>query len=454
MRHNEELARLLASYREQFAEQVLHDFGYNIQQLWRWAERLDPAHRTLTDARIQGGFRQLVSTRRFFVDNDQWSSSMDLPCWRAFQQFYCDALALGDRLLRTERGERPRRKPAGRLKRRQVLEGASAYGFAQAVVNALEKDIPNIFNLRPLHSPLPVGLYSGSRAILPWVRFHWPTFLRKLHYMLASGAINSLVERSGSIIEMRGKDELLSNADLYDPHTGRTRHNLIIAMSHRHSTVDLPIGAEALGGIDHAVWANELYYPKSAAQDAHVVIVCSTRKRRMEPVLRKSADIMMHTRIPVVIVVDGGGAYLPYGQQMCVKRGIRFLVDYMNQATQGTQHRTIIVPLSLDDPITLAAGLDAKVRITFHRPICTDDIAPAPRRPDRKAINRGDPLLIYLEAHFLTHTGQIRHGWRTPSVVETVRQFDRRTQCDPAVRGWLRGRFHASMFDLCRIPRE
>lgn len=249
---------------------------------------------------------------------------------------------------------------------------------------------------------------------------------------------------------MRGKAELLNNPEFYEPRTGRTRHNLIIATSHRHSTIDLPFGAEALAGIDHAMWGNELYYPRSAARDSRMVIVGSMRRQRSEAVLKKSADLMIHTRIPVVIVVDGGGAYLPYGQQMQVKRGIRVLVDHMNAVTQGSKRRTYIVPLSLDDPISLFAGLDSRVRLTFHRPICTDDIAPAPSRPDRKAIHRGDPLLVYLEAFFLVNTGQVRHGWRTPKVVDTVRQFERRPRSRSTIRGWLRRRFHPSMFDLCR----
>ena len=179
-----------------------------------------------------------------------------------------------------------------------------------------------------------------------------------------------------------------------------------------------------------------------------MVIVGSMGRQRMAAVLDKSADLMMHTRIPVAIVVDGGGAYLPYGQQMHLKRGIRVLVDHMNAVTQGSKRRTYIVPLSFDDPNSLIAGLDSRVRLTFHRPICTDDIAPS--RADRQAILRGDPLLVYLEAFFLANTGQVRHGWHTPNVVDTVRQFDRRPRSGSTIRGWLRRQFHASMFDLCR----
>lgn len=448
VRQDAQLAELLASYRRRFQEQILYDFDYNIQRLQRWAEQMPPSHGVLDDAQIQDGFRQLGSVRRFFAHNDQWAGHLELTCFGAFQQFYCDALALGDRLFRYHTGQRPRRQTAKRLKRLRVAEAASSYRLAQAVVNAAEMAFPNVFCIRPLHSLLPAAWYSGSRAILPWLAFRWPVFLRKLHGLLTSGIINSLVERSGSVVECCGKDDLFS--EFYDPVTGRTRHNLIIALSHRHSMLDLPFGAEALVGIDHAMWVNELYYPQSAASDPRLVVVCSTRRRRMEPVVRKSADLMLNAGIPVAIVVDGGGGYLPYGQQMSLKRGIRSLVDHMNAVTKGSKRRTFIVPLSLNDPMGLIAGLDSKVRLTFHRPICTDDIAPAPSRPDRKAIHRGDPLLVYLESFFLANTGQVRHGWRTPRVTETVRRVAQQRRRSIGIGNWIRSRCHASLYDLSR----
>jgi len=94
-------------------------------------------------------------------------------------------------------------------------------------------------------------------------------------------------------------------------------------------------------------------------------------------------------------------------------------------------------------------GLDARIRVTFHKPICLSDIPAAPRKR-RQAINHGDPLVNYLEAFFLSNTGQVRHGWRTPRVIETVRRVAEQLEGDRTVRGWLRKKFHASMFDLGR----
>ena len=446
---DERLEGLLFSYRRQFQEQVLHDFDYNIQELRRWAEEVHPTTAVLDDARIQDGFAQLDTLRRFFVDNDQWSNRMELPCWLAFQQFYCDALSLGDRLLRFQKGQRLRATPTRRLKRREMMEGASAYGFAQAAANALDKNMPNIFSLRPLRGPLPVALYIGLTTALPPLRFHWRTLLSRAHYLLSSGALGSMAERSGPVVEMHGLEELFNNDEFFDLRTRKTRHNLIVAMSHRHSTVDLPIYAAAFRGIDNAIWANELYYPKSASRNSRMIMVSAARLRRLKVALQRSADLMMHERIPVGIVADGGGPYSLYGQQMYVKRGIRQIVDHMKEAAAGSKRKTFLVPMTLDDPATFLMGLDSRIRVTFHTPISLSDIPAAPRKR-RQAINHGDPLVNYLEGFFLSNTGQVRHGWRTPRVVETVRQLAERLDADRTLRGWLRKQVHASMFDLCR----
>ncbi|MCH8854517.1 MAG: hypothetical protein IID41_17970 [Planctomycetes bacterium] len=447
---DERLEELLVAYRRRFQEQVLHDFDYNIQELRRWAEEAYPTTAVLDDARIQDGFVQLDTARRFFVDHDQWSNRMEIPCWLAFQQFYCDALSLGDRLLRFQKGQRPRATPAGRLKRRVLMEGALAYSFAQAAANALDKNMPNIFGIRPFYGPLPVGLYLGLRTALPPLRFRWRTLLDRAYYLLSSGALATMAERSGPVVEIHGREEVFDNDEFVDPRTHKTRHNLIIVMSHRHSTVDLPIYATAFRGIDNAMWANELYYPKSASRDPRMIMVNAARLRRLNASLQRSADLLMHERIPVAIVADGGGPYSPYGQQMCVKRGIRQIVDYTKEAAAGSKRKTFLVPMSFDDPATFLMGLDARIRITFHTPICLTDIAAAPRKRRRQAINHGDPLVNYLEAFFLCNTGQVRHGWRTPRVIETVRTVTQQLEGDRTLRGWLRKKCHASMFDLCR----
>jgi hypothetical protein len=447
---DERLEGLLVAYRRQFQEQVLHDVDYNIQELRRWAEEIHPTTAALDDARIQDGFLQLDNNRRFFVDNDQWSNHAEIPCWLAFQQFYCDALALGDRLLRFQKGQRPRSTTTRRLKRLDMMEGASAYSFVQAAANALDKNIPNALGLRPLRGPMPVSLYMGLRTAVPWLRFRWGTLLSRAHYLLRSGALGSMADCDGPVVEVHGREELFGNDELFDSRTHKTRHNLIVVMSHRHSTVDLPIYAAAFHGIDNAMWANELYYPKSASRDPRMILVNAARLRNLKSALRRSADLLNEERVPVAIVADGGGPYALYGQQMCVKRGIRQIVDYMKEVGAGSKRRTFLVPLTFDDPATFLMGLDSRIRVTFHAPICLSDIPAAPRERRRQAINHGDPLVNYLEAFFLSNTGQVRHGWHTPRVVETVRRVDDTLDGDRTLRGWIRQRLHASMFDLGR----
>ena len=172
----------------------------------------------------------------------------------------------------------------------------------------------------------------------------------------------------------------------------------------------------------------------------------------MDRALAKSLDILSHQRMPLLISVDGTIPYLCYGQQMRVKRGIRLLVDYIKIHAIGSSRRTYVVPFSLDDPVSFIRGLDSSIRVTFHRPIRMTDIAPAPSQPDSQQVNWGDPLLNHLECLFLANSGQIRHGWRTPSVINTVRRMREILSSDQSLRGRLRKRFHPSLCDLSRAP--
>ncbi len=447
---DERLEGLLVAYRRQFQEQVLHDFDYNIQELRRWAEEVHPTTAVLDDARIQDGFSQLNTTRRFFFDNDQWSSSrIELACWNAFHQFYCDALALADRLWQYEAGRRPRCVSEKKLKRRE-RPGASSYDPAQALVNLVEQAIPNVFHAKPLRGLWPILVYQGIRSLLPWPPWRSLGYLQRAHRMLTAGTLANYAAPGSPAVERIDRIDLLNDPHFFDPVTRRTRQNIIFALSHRHSFLDLALSFEAFPGLKFASWSNIQYFPKSAATDPFIVTVNPGETRRLERTLARTADLVIHQRLPITSYVDGGTPYLPYGQQMRVKPGIRLMVDYLAAQSRGTPRRTYIVPVTYDDTVTFVGGLDARITLTVHRPICADDIAAAPRRPDRKSINRGDALLTHLEAHFLANTGQVRHGWQTPCVIDTVRRARARFARDPSLRGRLRKPFHASIFDLCR----
>ena len=447
---DEALTRMLTASRHLFQSQVVHDFGYNLQRLWHEAERLDARHDVFGDARIRGHLRHLDTIRRFFLDNDQWSSSrIELACWNAFHQFYCDALALADRLWQYEAGCRPRCVSEEKLKRRE-RPGASSYDPAQALVNLVEQAIPNVFHAKPLRGLAPILVYQGIRSVLPWPPWRSLGYLQRAHRMLTAGTLANYAAPGGPVVERIDCIDLLNDPHFFDPVTRRTRQNIIFALSHRHSFLDLALSFEAFPGLSFASWSNIQYFPKSAATDPFIVTVNPAESRRLERTLARTADLVIHQRFPLTSYVDGGTPYLPYGQQMRVKPGIRLMVDYLAAQSRGTARRTYIVPVSYDDTITFIRGLDSKITLTLHRPICADEIAAAPRRPDRKSINRGDPLITHLEAHFMAHTGQVRHGWQTPCVIDTVRRARARFARDNSLRGRLRKPFHASIFDLCR----
>ena len=445
---DDELARLLGSYRQRFTEQVIHDFGYNLQQLQEWAQRLDPGHRTLNDAQIRAGFEHLTTLRQFFIDNDQWSTSrVELACWNAFHQFYCDALATADRLMKCEAG---RLKLASREKpHRHERPGASSYAPAQALVNLIEQAIPNVFCTKPIRSLLPIVVYQGIRTLLPWPRWRVLEYLQRAHRMLTGGILANYSVQSKRVVQRIDLHDLLNDPYYFDPASRRTRHNIIVALSHRHSFLDLALTFDALPNTKFASWSNIQYFPKSAETDPFIVSVKPGETRRMERTLSRTADLVIHRRYPMTSYVDGGAPYLPYGQQMRIKPGIRLMVDYVATQSKGTRRKTFIVPVTYDDTVSFVRGQDPRIKLTLHRPICADKIAPAPRRPDRRSVNRGDALLIYLEALFLTNTGQVRHGWRTPRVIEKVRQAQASPARDPSARGRIRRRLHASIFDLC-----
>ena len=101
--------RLLADYRRRFTEQVVNDASYTLQQLWHWATKIDasgaPASRVFDDGQVRDGFGRLDRLRRELINTDCWAGDDDEnDSAAAFQQFYVDALQLGDRLRRLRDG--------------------------------------------------------------------------------------------------------------------------------------------------------------------------------------------------------------------------------------------------------------------------------------------------------------------------------------------------------------
>ncbi len=447
--HDEQRDGFLADYRVQFREQVLHDVAFNLQRLHAWAQRLDSGCAALADGGIRDGFARLARHRSSLTEHDAWGTNRaELACWNAFHQFYCDAISLGERLLRFEQGKAVVRRQAA-LPRRLELPAVSSPSVPQTLVNIAEQGVPNFIHLRPLRSLAPVLAYVASHVVCPWPAFEWRPFLRHAGYLVTSGGFAGWATGREGRIECRGAEEVFENPELFDPINQRTKHNIILAFSHRHSLLDLSIIATVLGGIRHGVWASEEFFPGSARRDSKMIVVRPGRRTDMPQVLARSADLAVEQRLPILLAVDGGTPYMPYGQQMRVKRGVRLLVDRLHEYSRDSARKTYIVPFSLCDTVSYLRGMNPTVRVTFHKPICSDDIAPPTLPGNPGLLNWGDPLLTYLETLFLVNTGQMQHGWRTPRVVETVRRVaDQRR--GGGVRDWIRGCFQASLHDLSR----
>jgi hypothetical protein len=440
---------LLADYRQSFDQQHHHDLSYNLQSLWHWAESLNRRHDVLRDGQVFAAFERLDGLRQSLLGRDAWSSMQaEIDCGLQTSQFYHDALALADRLCRLERGQRLRRRPSGSV-RRATLPGGASDRLLQAGMNTGDVVISGLAVIKPLRAFLPALLYQGALTVIPWPPFRYMTWLSKLKRIVESGALGSLNGLGSDIVDCRGIAEFRSDPYFFDQRTGSTRHNIILAFCHRHSTFDDATMACALDGLNHGAWLNATYFPRSTERDSNSILVYPAGKKSMSHVLSKSAHLLEHLRIPLVIYVDGGVSYLCYGQQMRIKRGIRLLTDYM--AARGSKdRRTYIVPISLNDPTSFVRGLDNRIRITCHQPIDIDNVEASPSKPDRSQVNWGDPLLNHLEAHFLTNTGQVRHGWQTPRVVDTVQCVAAQLQNDRTLRGRWRKRFHASLRDLAK----
>ncbi len=441
---------LLARYRRLFTEQVVHDVSYNVQHLWHWAERLARNTNVFRDGLIHDAFDRLNVHRQFLIDHDQWSTNRaEQACWNAFHQFYCDALDLGDRLLKFENGQVAARLNPPRP-RRLELPAVASNRLLQTFANIAEQGLPNFVHFRPLRALLPAALYQGVRALFRWPKFRWLTFLKNARYVITSGGFDSWCRPRPASIERRGVDDFFANPEFFDQSDRSTKHNIILAFSHRHSFLDLCIIAEIFNGLKHAVWTNEEFFPKSATRDPMMVVITPGKGCDLAAALDRTAEIMIDQCRPLLLAVDGGTPYLPYGQQMRIKRGIRSLVDHLHQQSQGTARKTFIVPFSLSDTVSYIRGITSKVMVSFGPPICSEDIAPPIRPANPGLLNWGDPLLNHLECHFLAHTGQVQHGWRTPRVIETTRRAAEERQRAGGVRNWIRGRFHASLYDLSR----
>ncbi|MCK4660213.1 MAG: hypothetical protein KAV82_11885 [Phycisphaerae bacterium] len=445
--------RLLVDYRRVLLACVHHDAKVNRADLNTLLEEtstrcgLDPA-RTALGANL--GSRLDQGLARITQINPYHDGKSELKWFLALTQFYLDGLFLADRLLTARPGESGRR---WRLPRRRVdFLGFSSPGFGPALITALETAVPDIFRVNPFDTYMPLLLHLLAHQVFPGKRFSFSDTFATTFGWIHRGGFGKLRGVKGEVARFEGLEHL-HNSELFDLSTHRTRHNVIIAASHRLGYLDWPLFFEPLRKVRFAVWANNAFFgpavEKKIARDRYSIPIRGHHAPPLEVALVQTADVLIHAKVPVFIMVDGGQPPLFYGQQMRVKRGIRLAVNETIRRARGTGRRTYVLPLSLNDPVGFVQGREDVMRVTFHPPVLVESVV-EPRRPTSaggvSTGDSGDPLINHLEALFLLETTHAVRGLPRPRIVAAARRRLRNRSLEPLLKRW----FQTSIADLAR----
>jgi len=399
------------------------------------------------------------------------AGAVEESCWILVQQFYCDAVDCAHRLLAREQGHIPpagKYDEAGRVRRFAVM-GISARSRLQAALNAIEVAVPNPIEMRLSRTMLPTLLHMMRHQLIPWGELRWHEFERTTLSWLAPqgfarlrGMIDARAagRRQANPVECRvrvlGREYLQDNAELFDAGSGRMRHNVVIAASHRLGFLDFPLFAEALRGVPHMVWANNAFYTpgmaRKLARSRTAIPIRGVGRMAFRDAIDLTIRVMSEDGLPLFLMSDGATKNLLYGQYLRVKRGVRVLVDECARRSRGTSRRTFVVPMTFDDPIAYLLGWENEIRVGLHPPIEITEPTSSDAHTslfDESRINGGDPLLNQLEAIYFVHSLQARIGLNGPDVVAAARVWLHERH--PGMRGWLRRRWNMSVLDLCRI---
>ncbi len=450
----------LAEHRALAADQIQHDLDYNLQQMTRFCDAViarqgageaEPA----VERDLLGHLRRRRDT---LAEVDPFrSAKAEEQCWINLQQFYLDALELAERLLARETGGRQgrvRRQSDGTLRRYNV-SGFEAYTRAESALRTVEVAVPNPFEMRLTRTMLPTLLHMGWHQVWPWSRLRWCDFERTTLRWLRDGGIARLRGEKSTRVRFVGRERLEDNDELFDPATGKARHNLILAGSHRVGFLDFPYFSEVLRHVDHAVWANNAFYTpgmaRKMARSRTAIPIRGQGRGAMDDAVELTIEVMADDGVPLFIMADGSTKNLLYGQYLRVKRGIRVLADESVRRSAAAGRKTLIAPMTFDDPVAYLVGRCDEVVVTVH-PLL-EITTPTSSEPhssvfDETAFNGGDNLLNHLEALYLLHSPEGREGLRTPDVLAVARAKHGR-RLSRGWRGWLRRRFHLSVFDLC-----
>ena len=452
----------LARFRAAVTAQILHDLDYNTARLLAFA-RILSARAGCDVARLPvpaDGFRRLEELSAFMHHSEPYGrSSLEEERWIALHQYYFDALDLAERLCDLADGKEHARgiklEAQGTI-RRHGFFGVTGYSLAQSLVQALSVAVPDIFNARWSRTLLPSLAFIGSHHLWPPKRLDWMRFERTTLGWLSRDGFAQLGNQDRCVVEFKGRDRLIADLELFDPSDRTTRHNIIVAASHRTGFLDYPFWTVMLRDIRHGLWVNNSFYGPAIERKTHqeplMIPARGSGKSSIKRLLDNTLHVLSDLKAPVLIVADGSQPSLLYGDQVRVKRGLRLVVDESVRRRQATGRRTFVIPLTFNDPVSYLRGLSDRIVVECHPPIEID-------RPScDKAyeshfvsgqINGGDDLLNHLEALFLLNTMQPQFGMGTPDVLSAVRDRRRRRRSVGA-RAWLRSKFNTSICDLSR----
>ena len=450
-RPNPERDRLLGEYRRVVSRRIHADARVNLDELQTFAAEVSDRGgidlvRTPVGVDAFGRLRGSLARITEIDPYADWDS--ERRWYLALHQFYLDGLALADRLLAVKRPESPRRWRRG--PRRVNVLGLSCPGTVQSWVTALETAVPGLFRVNPFDTYVPTVMHLLAQYVFPRKRFRFPEVAASTQGWIRRNGFNRLGGVTGPTVCWAGLEHL-RNERLFDTRSGRTRHNLIIACVHRLGHLDTPLIHVPMRGIRAGLWADSRQYgpgmDRKMNDDRYTVAIGGDHDTTFKQRMLETADLLVNTRVPVLIMVDGSQPPLFYGQQMRIKPGMRLAVKAALRASAGTDRRTYVLPLALNDPVGFVQGRQRTMRVTFHPPVLIDSIRDIRRRAANQAdtiVNEGDPLINHLEALFLLETSHAVHGLPRPRIVDAARRRLRNRRREPLLKRW----FQTSIADL------
>ena len=437
---------LLAEYRVIVQRQITADARRNLAAIETLAEETsDQVGLRLKNSAVGGNLLRSMRASLERIDEvDPYTSTANQDAWWfALHQFYFDGLWLAEHLQK--RGDR---RSAGwwqRTPKRREVQRWSLIGRWQSLNSLIEMSVPRYHRVKLLGTFGPSIAYLVSQQTPGSKGFSFYDFFETTLGWLRRGGFEQIGDVHSPAVEWVDVDRLINN-ELIELRTGRTRHNIIIMISHRLGFLDMPLCHAPLRRIRLAAWANNSFYGPGMEHklnaDPYTIAVSGNNCPPMRQSITRTAEVLVKERMPVAILGDGGQPPVFYGQQMGIKAGIRLALKAAVRASAGTGRRTYVAPISMNDPVAFVQGTRQRIRVRFHEPVLieADDVT------GRDAARAGDPLINQLEAAFLLDTAHAEDGLPRPRIIPAVRERLRRISQEPM----LKRLFVTSLTDLAR----